>query len=134
VEQRANPAIFPHCCRLCALSLAAITRYLLLRLTQERLSGDVMKYFGLAVVLCALAAAPAQAFEIQGENATLEGAQLMSPANQFLTQDYTKGSSLALPYIGKADSEFITDYGNAIQIPAPGIDKPAPAWALSPSR
>ena len=94
-----------------------------------------MKYLGLALVLFALAAAPAQAFEIQGENATLEGgAQLMSPANQFLTQDYTKGSSLALPYIGKADSEFITDYGNAIQIPAPGIDKPAPAWALSPSR
>jgi hypothetical protein len=64
----------------------------------------------------------------------LVATHLMSPANQFLTQDYTKGSSLALPYIGKADSEFITDYGNAIQIPAPGIDKPAPAWALSPSR
>ncbi len=93
-----------------------------------------MKYLGLALVLFALAAAPAQAFEIQGESATLEGAQLMSPANQFLTQDYTKGSSLALPYIGKTDSEFISDYGNAIQIPAPGVDKPAPAWALSPSR
>jgi hypothetical protein len=95
-----------------------------------------MKYLGLALVFFALAAAPAQAFEIQGENATLEGggAQFTSPANQFLTQDFTKGSSLALPYIGKTDSEFITDYGNAIQIPAPGIDKPAPAWALSPTR
>ena len=93
-----------------------------------------MKYLGLAAVLCALAAAPAQAFEIQGEKATLEGsAQFISP-NPFLTPDLSKGSSLALPYIGTTDSEFLTDYGNAISIPAPGVDKPAPAWALTPTR
>ncbi|MGD9502269.1 MAG: hypothetical protein AB7V40_07265 [Methyloceanibacter sp.] len=89
-----------------------------------------MKYLGLAVVLCALAAAPAQAFEIQGEQATLEGGAGFTGPNPFLTPDYSKGSSLALPYIGKTDSEFLSDYGNAISIPAPGVDKPAPAWAL----
>jgi hypothetical protein len=85
--------------------------------------------------LCALAAAPAQAFDIQGEQASLEPgeAQFTAPS-PFLTPDLSRGSSLALPYIGKADSEFITDYGNAISIPAPGVDKPAPAWALTPSR
>ena len=89
-----------------------------------------MKYLGLVLVLCGLAAAtPAHAFEIQGEKATLEDG-----SNQFLTQDYTKGSSLALPFIGNSDSEFISSYGNSIPIPGPGIDKPAPAWALTPSR
>jgi hypothetical protein len=94
-----------------------------------------MKYLGLAAVLCALAAVPAQAFEIQGEKASLDGAgaQFASP-NPFLTPDLSKGSSLALPYIGKADSEFLSDYGNAIAIPAPGVDMPAPAWALTPRR
>jgi hypothetical protein len=94
-----------------------------------------MKYLGFAAVLCALAAAPAQAFDIQGEQASLEGgeAQFAAP-NPLLTPDLSKGSSLALPYIGKADSEFLSDYGNAITIPAPGVDKPAPAWALSPWR
>jgi hypothetical protein len=94
-----------------------------------------MKYLGFAAVLCALAALPAQAFEIQGEQASLEGAgaEFASP-NPFLTPDLSKGSSLALPYIGKADSEFLTDYGNAIAIPAPGVDMPAPAWALTPRR
>jgi hypothetical protein len=93
-----------------------------------------MKYLGFAPVLCALASLPAQAFEIQGENATLEGGAQFASPNPFLTPDLSKGSSLALPYIGKADSEFITDYGNAISIPAPGIDTPAPAWALTPRR
>ena len=90
-----------------------------------------MKYLGFAAVLCALAVPPAQAFEIQGENASLEGGAGFANPNPFLTPDLSKGSSLALPYIGKTDSEFITDYGNAISIPAPGVDKPAPAWALS---
>ncbi len=44
----------------------------------------------------------------------------------------SKGSSLALPYIGKDDGDFISDYGNAIAIPGPGIDRGAPAWAYSP--
>ncbi len=94
-----------------------------------------MKYLGFVAVLCALAALPAQAFEIQGEKASLEGAgPEFSNPNPFLTPDLSKGSSLALPYIGKADSAFITDYGNAISIPAPGVDRPAPAWALTPTR
>jgi hypothetical protein len=37
-----------------------------------------------------------------------------------------------LPYIGQADSAYISDYGNAIPIPGPGIDRPSPAWAYSP--
>jgi hypothetical protein len=95
-----------------------------------------MKYLGLLLVLCAFAALPAQAFEIQGEKATLDdgGAQLTAPATQFLTPDLSAGNSLALPYISPTDSGLISDYGNAISIPAPGVDKPAPAWALTPSR
>ena len=54
VEQRGDAPSFPDSCRLCALPLPAITRYLLLRLTEERLSGDVMKYLALLVVFCAL--------------------------------------------------------------------------------
>jgi hypothetical protein len=95
-----------------------------------------MKYLGLVVVLCALAAGvPAQAFDIQGEKATLEDGttQFAPPGTQFVKPDYTQGSSLALPYIGESDSGFLSDYGNAIPIPGPGIDKPAPAWALRPS-
>ncbi len=96
-----------------------------------------MKYLGLVLVLCGLAAAtPARAFEVQGEKATLEDGttQFAPQGTQFLKPDYTQGSSLALPYIGQTDSGFISDYGNSISIPAPGVDKPAPAWALQPSR
>ncbi len=94
-----------------------------------------MRHLGLVLVLCGLAAAtPARAFDIEGEKAALpDGTQFTAPV-QFTKPDFMQGSSLALPYIGKADSDFISDYGNAISIPAPGIDKPAPAWALSPSR
>ncbi len=100
-----------------------------------------MKYLGLVVILCAtagLSAGPASAFDIQGENASLEneagarqsGAQFSSPVDQFLTPDYTQGSSLALPYIGNNDSStFISDYGNMIAIPSPGVDRPAPIWS-----
>ncbi|HXG78934.1 MAG TPA: hypothetical protein VNJ31_06330 [Methyloceanibacter sp.] len=101
-----------------------------------------MQRLGLVAVLCALAsfaAAPASAFDIQGKNASLQdgspaGAQpFTSPADQYLSPqyDFTKGSSLALPYISKDDtsSSFVSDYGNMIAIPGPGVDKPAPAWA-----
>jgi len=97
-----------------------------------------MRYLALALILCGFAAAaPARAFEIQGDKATLEDGTsqfaastnpLMSP---LLKPDYSQGHSLALPYIGTTDSEFFySDYGNAISIPAPGVDTPAPAWAL----
>ncbi len=100
-----------------------------------------MKYLGLVVILCAtagLTAGPASAFDIQGKNASLENegstpqsaTQFSSPIDQFSNPDYTQGSSLALPYIGKHDSSsFISDYGNMIAIPSPGIDRPAPIWS-----
>ena len=102
-----------------------------------------MKYLSLVLVLCGVAsfaAMPAGAFEIQGKNASLEdggggATAFTSPVDPYLgAPDFTKGSSLALPYIGETDSGLISDYGNAISIPAPGVDKPAPAWALTPSR
>ena len=47
-----------------------------------------------------------------------------------LNSNDARGSSLALPYIGKTDSSaFFSDYGNGIAIPAPGVDQPTPAWA-----
>jgi hypothetical protein len=107
-----------------------------------RFSGDAMKYLGLVVLLCGLAgfAAPASAFDIQGENATLQDeegapgvAPFTSPINPYVSEkyDFSQGSSLALPYIGKSDSSssFVPQYGNMIAIPGPGVDKPAPIWA-----
>lgn len=92
-----------------------------------------MKYLGL-ILLCgmaSLAAGPAGAFEIQNNKASLEdGAAPFTPIDPYLNPDFTKGSSLALPYIGKDDSSAsISSYGNMISIPGPGIDRPAPAWA-----
>ena len=77
----------------------------------------------------------AGAFEIQGENATLpDGASEFNNLNQsVITPEMFKGHSLAMPFIGNGDSgENVSDYGNAIAIPGPGVDQPAPAWALSP--
>jgi len=98
-----------------------------------------MRYLSLVLGFCAmagLAATPdrAYAFDIQGENASLQDGsnQFSSPADQLFNPDFTRGSSLALPYIGKNDSGFVADYGNSIPIPGPGIDRPAPAWAYSP--
>lgn len=96
-----------------------------------------MKYLSLVLMLCGVAsfaAAPAHAFDIEGENASLQdgASPFAGPGSQFINPDVNKGSSLALPYIGKNDSDFISDYGNAIAIPGPGVDKAAPAWAYSP--
>ena len=95
-----------------------------------------MKYVVLALVLCGaagLASGPADAFEIQGKDASLEdgATPFTSPADTYLAPDLSSaGSSLALPYIGKDDSSAsISSYGNMIPIPGPGIDRPAPAWA-----
>jgi hypothetical protein len=95
-----------------------------------------MKHLSLVLILCgmaSLAAAPAGAFEIQGKNASLEdgATPFANPVDPYLgSPDFTQGSSLALPYIGKDDSSgFISSYGNMIPIPGPGIDRPAPAWA-----
>jgi len=96
-----------------------------------------MKYLSLVLMLCGLAsfvAAPARAFDVEGENASLQdgASPFITPGSQFINPDVSKGSSLALPYIGKDDGDFISDYGNAIAIPGPGIDRGAPAWAYSP--
>ena len=98
-----------------------------------------MKYLGLVLVSCgvaalAVASSPARAFDIQGQSASLQdgGTQFASPADQVLNPDFAKGSSLALPYVSRNDSSsFISDYGNMIAIPAPGVDRPTPAWAFS---
>ena len=98
-----------------------------------------MKISSLGIILCSiasLAAGPARAFDIQGEKANLEDGVIpfSDPADQlanpdYAISDYSKGSSLALPYVGKSDSGFVSDYGNAITIPGPGIDRPVPIWA-----
>ena len=95
-----------------------------------------MKYLALILVSCAVAAVvapgPARAFDIQGQNATVPDA--VEPFSALFPESIesndARGSSLALPYIGKTDSSaFISDYGNGIAIPAPGVDQPTPAWA-----
>jgi hypothetical protein len=134
-------AAFPRFCRLCALPLPSITMYPSASADREQRRGIAMKNLGLILVVCAamagLAAGPASAFDIQGKSASLENegagtsaTQFSSPVDQFLNPDYAQGSSLALPYIGKNDgSSFISDYGNMIAIPSPGIDRPAPLWS-----
>lgn len=78
-------------------------------------------------------AGSANAFEIEGTSS-------VSPASLGLQQELAPGDvrtySLAMPMSSKSDtfSEAATamSYGNAIAIPAPGIDRPTPAWASSP--
>jgi hypothetical protein len=121
-----------------ALSFQRKSGYGVVRLTEKQLSGDSMKYLNLALVLfgvASFAASPARAFDIEGERATLDGATPFAASadpDDFISQNFGKGGSLALPYIGKTDSDYIADYGNAIPIPGPGIDRPSPAWAYSP--
>ncbi|HSH63366.1 hypothetical protein [Methyloceanibacter sp.] len=101
-----------------------------------------MKRLGLVFVLCgaaSLAVLPgsAGAFEIQGSqpdrpDVTTQFAQPQSPQSMFISPEF-KGYSLATPYSSSQESPFASDYGNSIPIPAPGVDQPAPAWALSPA-
>jgi hypothetical protein len=134
-----GPAALFRPCSLCALPLPGKSGYILLRLTQSSFGEFAMKYLSLVLGLCAIAALAATpdrayAFDLQGENASLQDGsnQFTSPTDQLFNPDFTRGSSLALPYIGKDDGGFVADYGNSIPIPGPGIDKPAPAWAYSP--
>lgn len=96
-----------------------------------------MKQVGAILVLCgaaALAVAPgaANAFEYQGAPDPSNLASLAAPQQNLFSTDF-KAYSLAMPLTGKGDdSGAISSYGNAIPIPAPGIDLPAPAWAYSP--
>ena len=97
--------------------------------------GSPMRNFGLLFVLCGAVAligtsGVARAFETQGSGDPINGKSLLAP--QSLAEDF-KAHSLAMPLAGKSDSGgFVSTYGNSIPIPWPGIDTPAPAWALSP--
>lgn len=96
-----------------------------------------MKYVGAILVLCggaALAGWPkaACAFEYQGAPDPTNFTSLAAPQQNLFSQEF-KAYSLAMPLTGKGDeSAAISSYGNAIPIPGPGIDLPAPAWAYSP--
>jgi hypothetical protein len=110
----------------------------LLALAEKRgIRGSAMKHVGAILVLCgaaALAVAPgvANAFEYQGAPDPSNLASLAAPQQNLFSTDF-KAYSLAMPLTGKGDdSGAISSYGNAIPIPAPGIDLPAPAWAYSP--
>jgi hypothetical protein len=95
-----------------------------------------MRNLGFVLALCgaaALVGAPgvARAFETQGSGDPINGQSLLAQPQSF-AQDI-KAHSLAMPLAGKSDSSgFVSSYGNSIPIPAPGIDTPAPAWAMSP--
>jgi hypothetical protein len=93
-----------------------------------------MKRLGLFFALCGAAAllpGSAYAFDVEGENASLQDgtSHFAGATDQLLTPDYTRGNSLALPMIGQSDSGAIPQYGNSIPIPAPGVD--APFWTYS---
>lgn len=91
------------------------------------------------LVICGFAGAAfapfgANAFEIQGEDAELPKSTAehlgLSPA---YSMPQFEGSSLAMPYTsGGGDTGFVSDYGNGIAIPAPGISQPTPAWRSGP--
>ena len=94
-----------------------------------------MKHLPFVLVLSGLvglAAGPAYAFDIEGQNASLEdgGSHFTSPVEDFITSN-GGARSLAMPLTGKSDASdtHISDYGNAISIPGPGID--APGWTYS---
>jgi hypothetical protein len=98
-----------------------------------------MKRLGLVLVLCgsaSLAVLPgsAGAFEIQGAQPDRPDVttQFAQPQSMFISPEFS-GYSLARPYSSSQESPFASDYGNSIPIPAPGVDQPAPAWALSPA-
>ena len=96
-----------------------------------------MKTLRLVLVLCgaaglALVPARVSAFEIQGEDAEVpkSAAEYHGLAPTYTLPQF-EGSSLAMPYNSSNSLDgFISSYGNAIPIPAPGVDQPTPAWAV----
>ncbi len=96
-----------------------------------------MKTLRLGLVLCgtiglALLPGRVSAFEIQGEDAELpKSAAEYHGLEPTYSLPQFEGSSLAMPFNSSDSLEgFVSDYGNAIPIPAPGVDRPAPAWAI----
>jgi hypothetical protein len=95
-----------------------------------------MRSLGFVLVLCGAAAligtpGVARAFETQGSGDPIDGQSLLVQPQAF-AQDL-KAHSLAMPLSGKSDGGgLVSSYGNSIPIPGPGIDMPAPAWAITP--
>jgi hypothetical protein len=94
----------------------------------------------LVLMLCAAAGlallpASANAFEIQGggENVPDSAAEFHGLPQAYVMPKF-EGSSLAMPYTGNDTgiSGHISDYGNTLSIPAPGMSQPTPAYATSP--
>ena len=99
-----------------------------------------MRNLGLVLVLCgaaglAFAPAGANAFEIQGEDQKIpkSAAEYLGLAPTY-TMPKFDGYSLAMPYNSSAEVGNVSDYGNAISIPGPGVDRPIPAWSSGPFR
>jgi hypothetical protein len=96
-----------------------------------------MKYVRLLLALggaaCfAATAGSAYAFDIEGQNASLDDGvrRFAAPQVDDFVQLNGGARSLAMPLTGEADSGLhISDYGNSIAIPAPGVE--APAWTYS---
>jgi len=89
----------------------------------------------LVVALCgaaglALLPAGAIAFEIEGQDAELpKSAAEYHGLNPIYSLPQFEGSSLAMPFDSNSgDSGFVSDYGNAIAIPVPGLSQPTPAY------
>ena len=78
----------------------------------------------------ALLPAGAMAFEIQGEEAELpKSAAEYHGLNPVYTLPQFEGSSLAMPYNSTNEyNGYVSDYGNSIAIPVPGLSQPTPAY------
>lgn len=96
-----------------------------------------MKHLRFVLAVCGaacFAAAPgsAYAFDVEGENASLEDgvSQFATPVDDFIKSN-GGARSLAMPLTGNSDwtDTHISEYGNSISIPGPGAE--APAWTYS---
>jgi hypothetical protein len=97
-----------------------------------------MKHLRLVLAVCSAAcfvaaSGSAYAFDIEGQNASLEdgSSHFSTPADDFIKAN-SGARSLAMPLAsGESDwtDAHISQYGNAISIPAPGLE--APAWTYS---
>jgi len=95
-----------------------------------------MKYLGLVLALCgaaglALAPVGVNAFEIQGKDQDIpDSAAEFHGLGPVYSLPQFEGYSLAMPYNSTSEGAgHVSDYGNAIPIPAPGVTLPSPAWA-----
>ncbi len=101
-----------------------------------------MKYLGFVLALCGaagLALAPVGRDCIRdsrrGPGSCLASAAEFQGMAPIYALPEFQGSSLAMPFNSNGgDSGHVSDYGNSIPIPGPGIDQPSPAWAAGPFR